>query len=106
MVCAYKNIKVPYGVIEMGINGNIEAMIEKPELPFLVNTGIYVVEPEVLNNLDCDVSIGFPEIIEREKGKGKKVSTCRPSKPEARQAIKDYLASTPGPDGNTVNVDL
>ena len=40
------------------------------------------------------------------EGKVKKVSTCRPSKPEARQAIKDYLASTPGPDGNTVNVDL
>ena len=39
-------------------------------------------------------------------GKVKKVSTCRPSKPEARQNIKDYLASTPGPDGNTVNVDL
>jgi electron transport complex protein RnfB len=40
------------------------------------------------------------------EGKVKKVSTCRPSKPEARQNIKDYLASTPGPDGNTVNVDL
>ena len=44
-----------------------------------------------------------PSFIE---GKVKKVSTCRPSKPEARQAIKDYLASTPGPDGNTVTVDL
>lgn len=40
------------------------------------------------------------------EGKVKKVSTCRPSKPEARQAIKDYLANTPGPNGETVNVDL
>lgn len=40
------------------------------------------------------------------EGKAKKVSQCRPSKPEARQKIKDYLANTPGPDGKIVNVDL
>ena len=64
---------------------------------------------EMLPNANCG-GCGYPgcaglaeELVE---GKVKKVSTCRPSKPEARQAIKDYLASTPGPDGNTVNVDL
>ena len=40
------------------------------------------------------------------EGKVKKVSACRPSKPEARQNIKDYLANTPGPNGETVTVDL
>ena len=40
------------------------------------------------------------------EGKVKKISTCRPSKPEARQNIKDYLANTPGPNGETVTVDL
>lgn len=32
----------------------------------------------------------------------KNLSGCRPCKPEAKQAIKDYLANTPGPDGSTI----
>ena len=30
--------------------------------------------------------------------------TCRPSKPEKRQAIIDYLANTVGPDGKTIKI--
>lgn len=74
MICAYKNIKIPYGVIEMGLNGSIEAMKEKPELSFLTNTGIYIVEPEVLDDMEYNVPIGFPDIIENERKKGKKVA--------------------------------
>lgn len=74
MVCAYKNIKIPYGVIEMGVNGKIESMKEKPELSFLTNTGIYIVEPEVLDDIADDVFIGFPDIIEKEMANGKKVA--------------------------------
>lgn len=74
MICAYKNIKIPYGVIEMGLNGTIEAMKEKPELSFLTNTGIYIVEPEVLDDIEYNVPIGFPDIIENERKKGKKVA--------------------------------
>jgi NDP-sugar pyrophosphorylase family protein len=36
MVCAYKNFTIPYGVINMGINGTIESMEEKPEYSFLL----------------------------------------------------------------------
>lgn len=74
MVCAYKNITIPYGVIEMGINGSIESMSEKPEISFLTNTGIYIVEPEVLDDIEDNVPIGFPDIIEKERKKGKKVA--------------------------------
>ena len=74
MICAYKNIKIPYGVIDMGANGSIESMREKPELSFLTNTGIYIVEPEVLDDIEDNISVGFPDIIEKERGKGKKVA--------------------------------
>ena len=74
MICAYKNLSIPYGVVEMGINGSIEAMKEKPQLSFLTNTGIYIVEPEVIDDIEDDVSIGFPDIIEMEREKGKKVA--------------------------------
>lgn len=74
MVCAYKNIKIPYGIIDMGINGSIEDMQEKPEFSFLTNTGVYVVEPEVLEDIEDGVSIGFPDIIEKQRQKGRNVA--------------------------------
>lgn len=74
MVCAYKNINIPYGVVDMGTGGTIENMREKPLMSFLTNTGIYIVEPEVIDDIKDDVSIGFPDIVEMEKQKGKKVA--------------------------------
>lgn len=35
-------------------------------------------------------------------GGNKKLSDCRPCKPENREKIKEYLANTPGPDGSTI----
>ena len=74
MICAYKNMNIPYGVVEMGLNGSIEEMKEKPLMSFLINTGIYIVEPEVIDDVADNEAIGFPDIIEREKQKGKKVA--------------------------------
>ncbi len=39
-------------------------------------------------------------------GEVKTVSLCKPSKAEAKQKIVDYLTTTPGPDGSTVDVTL
>lgn len=74
MICAYKNYTIPYGVIEMGRNGSILSMTEKPEMSFLANTGIYIVEPYVLNEIEDDVEIGFPSVIDKIRAKGMKVS--------------------------------
>ena len=74
MICAYKSISIPYGVIEMGLNGRIEAMKEKPLMSFLTNTGIYIVEPEVLEDIEDDVSVGFPDIVESQRQKGRNVA--------------------------------
>ena len=74
MVCAYKNIQIPYGVIEMGVNGTIEAMREKPELSFLTNTGMYLVEPCVLEDIPENTPISFPDIVELQRKKGRNVS--------------------------------
>jgi len=74
MVCAYKNFNIPYGVVEIGKNGIIKNMKEKPLISYLTNTGIYVVEPEVFDVIQDNVSIGFPDIIEIERKKGKKVA--------------------------------
>lgn len=74
MICAYKNINIPYGVVEIGINGTIEDMREKPLMSFLTNTGSYIVEPEVLDDIEENVPIGFPDIVEKERQKGRRVA--------------------------------
>ena len=74
MVCSYKNLNIPYGVVEMGVNGKIEGMREKPLLSFLTNTGIYIVEPEVMDDIESNVPVGFPDIVELQRQKGRKVA--------------------------------
>lgn len=74
MICAYKNFSIPYGVVEMGLNGKIETMKEKPLMSFLTNTGIYIVEPEVLDDIEDGVSIGFPDIVDNQRQKGRNVA--------------------------------
>ena len=74
MVCAYKKVVIPYGVVETGENGEISAMKEKPELSFQTNTGMYLVEPEVISDIEDNVAISFPDIIEKQKQKGRRVA--------------------------------
>jgi NDP-sugar pyrophosphorylase family protein len=73
MVCSLKKIRIPYGVIEIGQHGEIAKMKEKPELSFFTNTGMYIVEPEVVQGLEDNQAIGFPDIIEKFKQAGKKI---------------------------------
>ena len=73
MICAFKHYTVPYGVVELGENGSIAAMREKPELDFLTNTGVYVVEPRVVEEMRDGEKIGFPDVIERYRRAGEKV---------------------------------
>ncbi|MBI9094592.1 MAG: NTP transferase domain-containing protein [Sphaerochaeta sp.] len=73
MVCALKNVVIPYGVINMSENGTIDSFIEKPEYSFLTNTGLYLVEPEVIEDLQMNESISFPEIMDKYRKQGKNV---------------------------------
>lgn len=73
IVCSLKNITIPYGVIEIGKTGKIEKMKEKPELSFFTNTGMYIVEPRIIEELEDDVTIGFPDIIEKYRIAGEKI---------------------------------
>ena len=73
MVCARQNMKIPYGVVEAGEQGKLLTMKEKPELSFLTNTGFYVVEPAVIERLEKDVPISFPEIIADCQQRGERV---------------------------------
>lgn len=73
MVCSLKKFKIPYGVIEINEVGEIEKMKEKPEFSFFTNTGVYIVDPQIIEELEDNTSIGFPDIIEKYKRNGEKI---------------------------------
>ena len=60
-------------MVELGEDGSIAAMREKPELDFLTNTGVYVGEPRVVEEMHDGEFIGFPDVIERYRRAGEKV---------------------------------
>jgi NDP-sugar pyrophosphorylase family protein len=59
--------------IEISETGEIENMKEKPELSFFTNTGMYIVESKIIEELEENTAIGFPDIIEQYKAKGEKI---------------------------------
>lgn len=72
MVASLKNYEIPYGTIELDTGGEIASMTEKPTVPFLVNTGCYIVEPRVVDSIVEGESIGFPDVIKRCQDAGMK----------------------------------
>lgn len=73
MVCAFKHLTIPYGVVELDCNGKIKVMSEKPQYSFLTNTGMYLVEPRVIEEMKDGEAIGFPDIIDRYRNAGENV---------------------------------
>lgn len=72
-VCSMKDIVIPYGVIKTDNNGIIKEMIEKPSFSFLINTGLYMIEPDVLDEIKDNEFIHLPDLAQRYINKGEKV---------------------------------
>ena len=73
MICSLKNFTIPYGVVDIGENGRIESIREKPNMSFFTNTGCYFVEPEVVVKLAYNEPADFPDIIGGYINNGKKI---------------------------------
>lgn len=64
VVCALKNMVVPYGVLKPGENGEVIGMEEKPVHPYFINTGLYVLEPGVIDRIPGGVVFHMPHLME------------------------------------------
>jgi NDP-sugar pyrophosphorylase family protein len=73
LVCAAKNFVVPYGTLNLDKDGKILAFNEKPELPFLVNTGLYLIEPRFLDCIKKGEFIHITDLIKRCMASGEKI---------------------------------
>ena len=75
VVCAKKNLVIPYGTIEVGEAQQILSMKEKPKLTYNINTGLYLAEPGLLALIPEEGPIHMTELIQAAIKAGKKVGT-------------------------------
>jgi dTDP-glucose pyrophosphorylase/predicted transcriptional regulator len=65
--------QIPYGVVRMD-DVKVVAFEEKPKLSHFVNTGIYLLNPDVLNMVPKDSFIDMPQLLETITAEGKSVN--------------------------------
>ncbi len=73
IVGCYKEIRVPYGVLELN-NGCLQKIIEKPIYDFVINTGIYIMEPAIISLIPENTYTGMDKLINMVLKNGGKVS--------------------------------
>lgn len=65
LVTAIKDFTIPYGVVETNENGLLSEIKEKPNLSYQINTGLYILEPEVLELIPDNEFYHITHLMER-----------------------------------------
>ena len=73
LVASAKEYVIPYGTCELNGEGHLSHINEKPKYDFLINTGLYVLNPDVLELIPENKFYHITHLIEDAKNKGKKV---------------------------------
>lgn len=77
IVTAVKNIRIPYGVVETGEDGLMTALKEKPELTYMINTGVYILNPGCIDVIPQGEFFHITQLMEKIKTCGGRVG-CFP----------------------------
>lgn len=64
MICAVKNVTIPYGTVEVSGSGKAIRLNEKPSMSFITNTGLYVIEPAFLDLIPKNTFIHITDVIQ------------------------------------------
>ena len=63
-MCIKKNnYKIPYGVLNIDDNNNIISVDEKPQFDYFINTGIYMLNPEILKYIPKTEYFDMPTLF-------------------------------------------
>lgn len=77
IVTAVKSQSIPYGVIETGENGLMIGLKEKPEQTYMINTGVYILNPELINEIPENEFFHITHLMDKVRSRGGKVG-CFP----------------------------
>jgi NDP-sugar pyrophosphorylase family protein len=73
IVASLQYHKIPYGVCKIKEGGELTEITEKPEYNFLVNTGMYLLNPDVLKLIPENTFYNITDLIDSMKKSGRRV---------------------------------
>lgn len=73
VVAALKHFPIAYGTIETGENGKLLSLTEKPELTFKINSGMYIIEPHLLEEIPENTFYHITQLIDLVANRGGEV---------------------------------
>ena len=73
LVASAKEIIIPYGACSLDDEGFLKEILEKPSLNYLINSGLYVIEPSALDSIPKDKAFDMTDLIEEMLKNGEKV---------------------------------
>tara|TARA_B100000427_G_C15504622_1_gene593361 strand:- start:206 stop:1261 length:1056 start_codon:yes stop_codon:yes gene_type:complete len=73
IVSALNHFLFPYGVIETGKDGRLLSIAEKPEITYSINSGMYILEPHLLNDIPNNEFFHITDLIEKIKKRHGKI---------------------------------
>ena len=73
LVASAKEYIIPYGTCELNDEGYLSHINEKPHYDFLINTGLYILNPDMLKLIPANKFYHITHLIEDAKNQGKKV---------------------------------
>jgi len=77
IVTAVKSFKIPYGVIETGDDGLMTGLQEKPDITYMINTGVYLLNAECIDEIPEGEFFHITHLMEKIKARGGRVG-CFP----------------------------
>ncbi len=86
LIAALKHYQIPYGTIESGIDGILTSLSEKPELIFKINSGVYILEPSMLNLIPQNEFFHITDLILKIKNRKGRVGIF----PISENSWQDY----------------
>ena len=82
IVTMVKSFKIPYGVMDTGEDGLMIALHEKPEHTYMVNSGVYILNPELIDEIPEGQFFHITHLMEKVKSRGGRVG-CFPVSEES-----------------------
>jgi dTDP-glucose pyrophosphorylase len=73
LVGSLKHTIIPYGILETGEDGQLVSIKEKPEFTHIINSGMYILEPNLLDEIPENSFFHITELIEKVKQRGGRV---------------------------------
>lgn len=73
IVSSMQHHTIAYGVCKISKGGNLIRIDEKPEYDFLINTGMYVINPEILKLIPKNQFFNMTDLIEILQKEGRKI---------------------------------